>query len=131
MLIAKGFEMKTGGSILFLLAVLFLLLACSGDSGPPPIEKRILGVWDGLQTNGVGDKLPASWEFVEGGKLIVNIKLMDVTYLADWYVDGNRIHITTEIQPDKPTYRDAEFLNDNMLKLTKDDTIEETWVRRD
>jgi hypothetical protein len=53
-----------------------------------------------------------------------------ITYGADWYVEGNRLHIITELDPDTPTYRDVEFVSDDLMLFTKDEAeITETWTR--
>ena len=95
---------------------------------PPPIEERILGKWSGAMTNIQGDKIPATWTFMEGRVMVVNINLLGVSYGAEWYVEGNRIHIISELDPNNPTYRDVEFVSDNVIILTKED-IQETWTR--
>lgn len=111
--------------ILFVL-LLLMLVACGGSE--QPIEERIIGEWSGLQTATSGDKIPATWEFLEDGTMIVNVG--GFSYGADWSVDGNRVTIATELDPDNPTYRDVEFVSDDVVKLTKDEgDIEETWSR--
>ena len=97
---------------------------------PPPIEERIIGTWTGAMTNANGDKLPATWTILEGGVMVVEVLMFDVTYGAEWRVEGDRMHITTELDPDNPTYRDIEFVNDDLMILTKDESnIKETWAR--
>lgn len=104
--------------------LLMTLAACGG--GDAPIEERIIGEWSGLQTSTNGEKVPATWEFLEGGTMI--IKIGTFSYGAEWSVEGNRVNIATELAPDDPTYRDVEFVSDDVMRLTKED-IEETWSR--
>jgi len=97
---------------------------------PPPNEERIIGTWSGAMTNANGDKLPATWTIIEGGVMVIEVLVFDVSYGAEWRVEGDRIHITTELDPDNPTYRDIEFVNDDLMILTKDESeIRETWTR--
>jgi hypothetical protein len=114
--------------IFFLLVLGFVLVACGG--GDKLIEERIIGKWSGAQTNANGDKIPATWEFLEGGIMIVEVVGMGFSYGAEWSVEGNRINLVTELAPDDPTYRDVEFVSDDVIKLTKQESgIEETWSR--
>lgn len=108
------------------LLLIVLLLAACGGNGDAPIEQRIIGKWSGLQTAISGDKVPATWEFFEGGTMVVNVG--GFNYGAEWSVDGNRVNIATELAPDDPTYRDVEFVSDDVMTLTKED-IKETWTR--
>lgn len=111
---------------LLLLLLFFALAACGG--GDPPIEDRIIGQWSGLQTATGGQKVPATWEFLEGGTMVVSAG--GITYGADWSVDGNRVNIATELAPESPTYRDVEFVSDDVMRMTKEESgIEETWTR--
>lgn len=116
---------------LFLFTILFIvLLAGCGGSGEPPIEDRIIGEWSGLQTATGGDKVPATWEFLEGGTMVVTIEGVGISYGAEWSVDGDRINIVTELDPENPTYRDVEFVSDDVVRMTKAESdIEETWTR--
>ena len=57
--------------LLIITLLTLLLAACGGDD--PPIEERIIGKWSGLQTATSGDKVPATWEFLEGGTMIVYV----------------------------------------------------------
>jgi hypothetical protein len=94
------------------------------------IEGRIIGKWSGLQTSSSGDKVPAIWQFLEGGVMVIQFPAVSISYGAEWSVDGNRITIVTEIDPANPTYRDVEFLSDDVMRLTKDESgIEEIWTR--
>ena len=107
------------------LLLIFALAACGGG-GDAPIEERIVGTWSGLQTSTNGEKVPATWQFLEGGTMVVQIA--SFSYGAEWSVDGNRVNIATELDPDNPTYRDVEFVSDDVMRMTKED-IEETWAR--
>ncbi len=113
--------------LVILVILLFALGACGG--GEAPLEERIIGTWEGAMTNTNGDKIPATWQFLEGGTMLVDAGGL-VSYGATWEVEGNRINIVTELAPDDPTYRDAEFVSDDVVKLTKED-ITETWSRVD
>jgi hypothetical protein len=115
---------------LIVLYILTLVLAACGGSADPPLEERIIGTWSGAQTNVNGDKIPATWQFLEGGTMVVKITGTDISYGADWSVEGNRINLTTELAPDEPTYRDVEFVSDDVISMTKaESNIEETWTR--
>ena len=97
---------------------------------PPSIEERIIGKWSGAMTNTSGDKILAFWTFIDGGVMIVEINIFGYSYGAKWYVEGSRIHVITEIDPNNPTYRDAEFVTDDVMILTKEESdIKETWTR--
>ncbi|MCA9930800.1 MAG: membrane lipoprotein lipid attachment site-containing protein [Anaerolineales bacterium] len=110
--------------ILFIVMATLVLAACGGSE--PPIEERIIGTWSGLQTAASGDKVPATWQFLEGGTMVVSVG--GFSYGAEWSIEGSRVNIVTEVAPDDPTYRDIEFVSDDVMKLTKED-IEETWSR--
>lgn len=113
--------MKT---ISILLLVSLILLGCAAST-----SERIIGKWSGTQTNAAGNKLPATWEFIEGGTMVISITGL-ASYGATWEADGNRITIVTELSPDKSTYRDVEFINDDTVKMTKAEAgITETWTR--
>lgn len=114
--------------LVMLVLVLFVAVACGG--GGDDVESRLIGKWSGAQTNPQGDKIPATWEFLEGGTMVVTVVPLDITYGAEWSVDGNRINIATELDPENPTYRDVEFVSDDVIRLTKGDTVE-TWTRVD
>jgi len=102
------------------------------ETPQPAIEDRIIGTWSGAMTNTNGDKLPAIWTFLDGGVMVVEIPILEASYGATWYADGNRIYITTELDPDNETYRDVEFVNDDLMILTKDEgNISETWIREE
>lgn len=116
--------MKYGRYFILLLCLLFV--ACSGLS---PEEAQLIGKWEGLQTTINGTKVPATWEFQASDTLIINPSDSLIIYEADWSMEGNRIFITTEIDPENPTYRDVEFIADDTMKLTKGKGIEETWQR--
>ena len=97
---------------------------------PLPIEDRIIGKWSGSMTNKNNEKVLAYWTFLDDGHMIVEIFGFGVTYGADWYVEGNRLHLVTEMDPSNPTYRDIEFVNDDVIIMTKDEAdIKETWTR--
>lgn len=97
---------------------------------PLPTEKRIIGKWSGVMTNKKGEKIPAFWTFMDGGTMIIEINILEYSYGAKWSVEGDRIHIVPETDPDSPTYRDVEFLTDDVMILTKEETnIKETWTR--
>lgn len=104
--------------------LLIILAACGG--GDAPIEERIIGEWSGLQTSTNGEKIPATWEFLEDGTMIV--KIGTLSYGAEWSVEGNRVNIAAGFDPANPTYRDVEFVSDDVMRMTKED-IEETWSR--
>jgi len=127
--IVSQFHKETPMKKLLLLPLLliFALAACGGGGGVP-IEERIIGEWSGLHTATGGQKVPATWEFLEGGTMVVSVG--GITYGADWSVDGDRVNIATELDPDNPTYRDVEFVSDDVMRLTKAESdIEETWTR--
>lgn len=95
---------------------------------PLPLEERIIGKWSGMMTNANNDKLPATWTFITGGIMLVEIG--EYSYGAEWSIEGNRIIIVSELDPANPTYRDAEFINDDLMILTKEEFgIKETWSR--
>jgi len=97
---------------------------------PLSIEERILGKWSGAMTNKNGDKVPALWTFIDGGVMVIEIDLLGYSYGAEWYVEGNRIHIIPETDSDNSTYRDAGFVTDDVMILTKGEAdIKETWTR--
>ena len=99
-------------------------------STPVPIGEWIIGKWSGAMTNSNGDKIPAFWSFLDGGVMLVEIPLADVSYGAEWRLEGTRLHITTELDPENPTYRDVEFVSEDLMILTKDESgIRETWMR--
>lgn len=113
---------------LFLFAFLLILTLVSCGGNDAPIEERIIGEWSGLQTSVSGDKVPATWEFLPDGTMVVRIG--GFSYGAEWSLDGNRVNIVTEVAPDDPTYRDVEFVSDDVMRLTKEEgDIEETWSR--
>jgi len=115
--------------ILLLVLITISLAACGGSgSSERPLEQRIIGKWSGIQTNAEGDKFPATWEFIEGGTMIVKIIGVDVSYGAKWSAEGSRINFTTELAPDEPNYRDVEFVSEDVIKLKKEG-IEDTWTR--
>lgn len=113
----------------FLIFIILVLAAC-GDSGgsDQPLEQRILGKWSGVQTSASGDKIPATWEFLEDGTMVVEIVGMGMGYGAEWSAEGGRINFTTELAPDEPNYRDVEFVNEDTVKFSKEG-IEETFTR--
>ena len=97
---------------------------------PLPIEKRIIGKWSGVMTNKNGDQIPAFWTFIDGGVMTIEISLLEYSYGGEWYVEGNRIYIIPETDPNTPTYRDAEFVTDDVMILSKEEAnIKETWTR--
>lgn len=114
----------------FLMLVTALIVAACGGSGASdqPLEQRIIGKWSGVQVNKNGDPIPATWEFLEGGTMVVKITGLPVSYGAKWSAEGNRINFTTELNPDEPNYRDVEFVSDDVIKLKKEG-IEETFTR--
>ena len=118
-------------AILFLIVTSLVLVACGGlGSKEPPLEERILGTWSGAQTNADGDKIPATWEFLEGGTMVIKIFGLDMAFGATWSVEGNRINFVLELDSENPTYRDVEFVSDDVIKLTKaEGDIVETWTR--
>lgn len=95
-----------------------------------PIEIRILGTWSGAMTNHNGDQIPAQWTFMQGGIMIVEFPYLGMSYGAEWSIQGNRINIVTELDPNDPTYRDVEFISDDIIILSKEESgISETWTR--
>lgn len=91
---------------------------------------RIIGTWSGLQTSKNNEKVPAEWQFLEGGVMVIRIPAGGISFGANWTLEGKRINIITEIDPDNPTYRDVEFITDDVMRLTKDESdIVETWTR--
>jgi hypothetical protein len=97
---------------------------------PLPIAERILGRWSGVMTNKLGDKLPAYWTFMKDEIMLVEFEGLGYSYGAKWRVEGNRLYITTELDPSNPTYRDVEFVTDDLMILTKTEAnITETWTR--
>jgi len=116
-------------AIPFLILMSLILVGCGGArSKKPSLEERIIGKWSGVQTSVSGDKVPAVWEFIEGGTMIIRIVGVDISFGATWSVEGNRINIVPELDPERPTYRDVEFVSDDVMKLTKEDIVE-TWAR--
>lgn len=112
-----------------LILVTLVLVSCGGSGGnDQPLEQRIIGKWSGVLTNVNGDKIPANWEFIEGGAMVVKIIGLDVSYGGKWLVEGSRINFTTELDPEKSNYRDVEFVSEDTMKLTKEG-IEETFTR--
>jgi hypothetical protein len=118
--------------ILFLLlAIVVFLAACGGSEvSDLPLEQRLIGKWSGAQVNREGNPIPATWEFLEGGTMVVTITGLGQSFGAEWSAEGNRINFTTELDPDEPNYRDVEFVSDDVIKLTKEG-IEETFTRVD
>jgi hypothetical protein len=97
---------------------------------PPPIEERIIGKWSGVMTNKNGDKIPAFWTFLDGGVMVIELNPFGFSYGAEWHVEGSRIHIIPETDPNDQTYRDVEFVTDDVMILTKEEAdIRETWTR--
>lgn len=93
-----------------------------------PFEERIIGKWSGMMTNASDNKLPATWTFLEGGILLIEIG--QFSYGAEWSIKGNRIHIISELDPENPTYRDIEHLDEKIMVLVKsENNIKETWKR--
>lgn len=112
-----------------LILVTLVLVSCGSSGGnDQPLEQRIIGKWSGVQVNVNGDPIPATWEFIEGGTMVVKITGLNVSYGAKWTAEGNRIDFTTELDPDKPNYRNVEFVSEDTMKLTKEG-IEETFTR--
>jgi len=107
--------------------VMVFLVGCSVTL--KPTSECIIGVWTGMQTSANGDKVPATWEFIEGGTMLVEVAGGVFSYGATWEVNGNRINIVTELDPEKPTYRDVEFKSNDVMVLTKLDIVE-TWQRQ-
>lgn len=96
----------------------------------PSIRDQVLGKWSGAQTSTNGEMVPALWEFLPDGTMLVSFVGIDFKYGASWSIDGNRITIVTELEPDRSTYRDVEFLSADVMRLTKDEAaIVETWSR--
>lgn len=117
---------KSIQSVFFVFVLVTVLL--SGCAAP--IEKRIIGTWSGAMTNKEGEKIPASWTFMDGGIMLIEINILEYRYGAEWSVEGNRIHIIPETDPNNPTYRDVEFVTDDVMILTKEEAgIKETWTR--
>lgn len=115
----------------YLALVIFLTLlalAACGGAAEQPLDQRLIGKWSGAQINKNGDPIPATWEFLEGGTMIVRIMGVDVSYGAKWSTEGNRLNFTSELAPDEPNYRDVEFVSEDVIKLRKED-IEETFTR--
>lgn len=113
----------------FLILVALIVVACGGSGGSePPLEQRLIGKWSGTQINKNGDPIPATWEFLEGGTMVVKIVGLDIGYGAKWSVEGSRINFTTELAPDEPNYRDVEFVSEDVVKFSKEG-IEETFTR--
>jgi hypothetical protein len=97
---------------------------------PLPIAERIIGRWSGVMTNQLGDQIPAYWTYMKDGVMLIEIVGFGYSYGAKWSVEGNRISITTELDPSNPTYRDVEFVTDDVMILTKEEkNISETWSR--
>lgn len=115
--------------LVFLILIALFVTAC-GDSGDSnqPLDQRLIGEWSGVQVNVNGDPIPATWEFLEGGTMVVKIVGLNASYGAKWSVEGNRLNFTTELDPDKPNYRNVEFVSEDIIKLTKEG-IEETFTR--
>ncbi len=62
--------------------------------------------------------------------MVVSFVGLEFSYGATWWVEGNRVHIATEVDPDEPTYRDVTFVSDTVVSMTKSESgIEETWTR--
>jgi hypothetical protein len=94
----------------------------------PPLEERVIGEWSGFMTNVNNDKIPATWTFLDNG--IMAVSAMGFSYGAEWYLEDNRIHIISELDPNNPTYRDIEFISGDLMILTKEEAdIKETWTR--
>lgn len=118
--------MKKVLSVVVVILVMFLVVGCLGTKSAP-LEERIIGEWSGAQTTTSGDKVPAVWTFLEDGTMLVAVG--PFAYGAKWSVDGDRLNIVTELSPERPTYRDVEFLSDNVVRLTKEEVVE-TWTRQ-
>lgn len=115
----------------YLALVIFLVLlalAACGGTAEQPLDQRLIGKWSGAQINKNGDPIPATWEFLEGGTMIVTITGLGQSFGAKWSAEGNRLNFTTEIDPDNPNYRDVEFVSEDVIKLKKEG-IEETFTR--
>lgn len=113
---------------IFILLVIVVLLAACGGNSEQPLEQRIIGKWSGTQVSANGERIPATWEFLEGGTMVVTITPLNTSYGATWTAEGNRINFTTELDPDNPNYREVEFVSEDVIKLSKED-IEETFTR--
>lgn len=62
--------------------------------------------------------------------MTIELSHAGISYGAEWYVEGGRIHIITEVDPNNPTYRDVEFVSSDVMVLTKQESgIKETWTR--
>jgi hypothetical protein len=62
--------------------------------------------------------------------MVITITGIDISFGATWSVEESRINIVSEIDPENPTYRDVEFVSDDVMKLTKaESNIVETWSR--
>lgn len=120
--------MFTRGLIFVLLTLVILVVPACGSSGASeqPLNQRLIGKWSGAQVNRNGDAIPATWEFIEGGTMVVTV--LGQSYGADWSAEGNRLNFTTELNPDEPNYRDVEFVSEDVIKLKKEG-IEETFTR--
>lgn len=115
--------------LVILILVALIVVSCGSSRGADqPLEQRIIGKWSGIQVNSNGDPIPATWEFLEGGTMIVTITGLGQSFGAEWSTEGSRINFTTELAPDEPNYRDVEFVSDDVMKLSKED-IEETFTR--
>lgn len=115
--------------ILFLVIASFVLVGCGGaGSNNLPLDKRLIGKWSGLIVNKNGDKIPAEWEFLEGGTMVTTVKILDISYGGTWSAEGNRLNFVTEVNPEEQNYREVEFVSDDVIKLTKED-ITETFTR--
>jgi len=75
-----------------------------------------------------GETIPATWEFLGGGVMIVSIPQVNITYGASWSFAGDRMNIVTELDPENPTYRDIEFVSNDVFIASKE-SFSETWSR--
>ena len=115
---------------LFALSIAAVFLAACGRASEQPLDQRLIGKWSGAQINKNGDPIPATWEFLEDGTMVTTITGLGQSFGAKWSVEGNRINLVSELDPDEPTYRDIEFVSENVMKATKAEAnIEETWTR--
>lgn len=116
--------------MLGLIVFSLVLLSCGLGSWATekPLNERIVGKWSGLLVNKNGDKLPAEWEFLDKGTMVIRITTAGVSYGGTWSAEGNRINFTTEANPEEKNYREVEFVSDDVVKLTKE-SVTETFSR--
>jgi len=91
---------------------------------------RILGEWSGAYSNKDGEKILATMTYYEGGIRITEVTLFGMSFSSEWWFEGDRMYFISELSPEKTNFRDVEFIADDVMRTTKEESdVVETWKR--